>query len=78
MRDAGNIEKGMELLKAMRSQRLSVQELASTTGLHNHTVYRWLKVLLEHGLVDETRSKATCRGRAPALYAVSKQWGGAA
>jgi len=78
MRDAGNIEKGMELLKVMRGQRLSVQELASTTGLHQHTVYRWLKVLSEHGLVDEVSSKAVCLGRAPKLYAVSRQWGGTA
>jgi DNA-binding transcriptional ArsR family regulator len=66
-----------ELLKLLRSQRLSITQITAATGWSEKAATRWAKDWLEMGiLVREVAEHDGRKGTLPMLYTLSKEWGG--
>lgn len=65
-----------DMLKTLRTQELSIRELADELGQeHISRVQRWAKALTEQGMLRK-RILARPRMQKTAAYTLAKEWGG--
>lgn len=69
-----------EALKAMRSNWLTIEQIRQEARSTPNTTRLWIAELVAQGVLHtRTGEKADDRnGFAPAVYAVTKEWGGVA
>jgi predicted Rossmann fold nucleotide-binding protein DprA/Smf involved in DNA uptake len=69
-----------ELLKALRTAAMTRYALAEEVGASVELTSGWLLALVDHGIVERRPGPKRKRspGRSPALFALSKEWGGQA
>lgn len=71
----------VDLLKLLRSQSLTREEVARHMGVQERAAEHWLEEMVAQGIVLQTRKARSAdsgRGAMPLLHRLAPEWGGPA
>lgn len=75
-----NAARFCDTLKALRAEWMTVDEIGVELRVQPNTVVLWVRELMAQGILGSKQSDKPQgrRGYPPAVYAVTKEWGGVA